>query len=43
LGDENVNVNGVGVPSPPAGGPPDEGKTEMLEGAPMVQKGVKVQ
>jgi len=37
LGEENVKVNWVGFLSPPAGGLPDEGETEILEGPPVVQ------
>jgi hypothetical protein len=38
LGEENVKVNAVGVPRPPAGGPPEAGETDTLDAAPVIQK-----
>jgi hypothetical protein len=37
LGEENVKVNGVGVPNPVAGGPPEDGETDTFDAAPVTQ------
>jgi len=38
LGEAKTKLNVVGVPRPPAGGPPEAGVTDTADAAPVTQK-----